>query len=182
MRKVLSIMLIAAAASQLSASYSVMTSSDSDGSYLLMNALGDTLTLSDDLYYDEWSGLVAEQLNTGIYKVREDGKSIIVVTKPYSMDLLRYALWSQMEIDTIIVPSFPDIEPSELSDSSISQIVSFTEPSETERRLCLINGIDIDTIAPGEIVDIMDGSAVLDGCREIDIACPHCGETFTIII
>ena len=182
MRKALSILFMIIALLPLSAAYSVVTPASPDGEYMLLNAIGETLPLDDNLYYKEWSGLLAEQLNTGIYKIRENERSAIVVTKPYSMDLLRYALWSQMDITTLIVPALPDIEPSELADSAISEIVTFSRASELDERLYSIQGIEVHTVEPGYIVDIHDGKPLIDEGRQIHAVCPHCGETFVITI
>ena len=71
MRRAVSILALIIASSSLFAAYSIVTPESSDGMYMLMNAVGETLPLDDDLYYKEWNGLLAEQLNTGIYKVRD---------------------------------------------------------------------------------------------------------------
>ena len=85
MRRAVSILALIIASSSLFAAYSIVTPESSDGMYMLMNAVGETLPLDDDLYYKEWNGLLAEQLNTGIYKVRDNGESVVIVTKPYSV-------------------------------------------------------------------------------------------------
>lgn len=181
MRKALSVLFIILSMLPLSAAYSVVIPETADGNYLIMDSLGETLPLDDTLYYKEWSGLLAEQLNTGIYKIKENERSIIIVTKSYSMDLLRYALWSQMDISAIVVPVLPDIEPSELRDSKITQAVTLTEPSVQEKSSYYIHNIDIDTIEPGDVIEIVDGNALIEE-KEIVVYCPHCGETFTVKI
>ena len=182
MKRAVSILAFIIASSSLFAAYSIVTPESSDGMYMLMNAVGETLELDDDLYYMEWNDLLAEQLNTGIYKVRENGESVVIVTKPYSADLLRYALWSQMDIKTVIMPVLNAIEPSELKDSGVSQVITFTEPTELDERFYSLQQISLDTIDYGDIIDIVDGTAVIDDMTEIPAVCPHCGEAFTITL
>lgn len=182
MRRAVSILALIIASSSLFAAYSIVTPESSDGMYMLMNAVGETLPLDDDLYYKEWNGLLAEQLNTGIYKVRDNGESVVIVTKPYSVDLLRYALWSQMDINTVVMPVLDAIEPSELKDSGVTQVITFTEPTELDERFYSLQQIKLDAIDYGDIIDIVDGNAAIDEKTEIAVSCPHCGETFTITL
>ena len=87
-----------------------------------------------------------------------------------------------MDINTVVMPILDAIEPSELKDSGVTQVITFTEPTELDERFYSLQQIKLDAIDYGDIIDIVDGNAAIDEKTEIAVSCPHCGETFTITL
>ena len=96
---VLAFMLLAL--SLLSASFSVVIPERRGEDYSILSFDGDVLPLDNSVFYKHWNGILAENLDTGIYKITEGSDSCIVVMSGTSAEDLFFSLRFE-EADTII--------------------------------------------------------------------------------
>ena len=169
---VLAFMLLAL--SMLSAAFSVVIPERRREDYSILSFDGDVLPLDNSVFYKHWNGILAENLDTGIYKITEGSDSCIVVMSGASAEDLFFSLRFE-EADTIIFQGGFNGEPEVLAEAGIKNVVFTRRLSELEERLFQNEGINIIYTHPGSLVDIP-----LEYKKPELIYCPRCGYAFSL--
>ena len=182
MKKLITLVAVLSIASLLFADYTVIIPEHRGEYYSLMAENGEILPLDDYVYYKRWNGLLAENLGEGIYRIEEDGNSVIVVMNGVSESTLDAALHFE-NADTAILPESFTGFPGILGDAGVSEAVFLRRLSDLERRLYENEGITVSYIRPGALLDITDGlPAIADTGKTITVTCPECGHSFTLYL
>lgn len=181
MKRLIAIALTLLAILPLSASFSVITPSRPYDGYTIMADNGDILPLDDHVWLKRWNGLTTEQIDTGIYRIEDDGAFIWIITGPTDPLTLDRLFRFESGITTIITPDTRGLDPEDIADTGCSVIVTGKKMSALNERLFGNEGVDIEYFRSGDIIDIENGVPV-NGSRAdtILVTCPCCGNRFTI--
>ena len=183
MKRLIAIALTLLAILPLSASFSVITPSRPYDGYTIMADNGDILPLDDHVWLKRWNGLTTEQIDTGIYRIEDDGAFIWVITGPADPLTLDRLFRFESGITTIITPDTRYLAPEDIADTGCSVIVTGKKMSALNERLFGNEGVDIEYFRSGDIIDIENGVPVNgSGADTILVTCPCCGNRFTIAI
>ena len=183
MKRLIAITLTLLAILPLSASFSVITPSRPHDSYAIMADNGDILPLDDHVWLKRWNGLTAEQMDTGIYRIEDDGNFIWVITGPVDPLTLDRLFRFESGITTIITPDTRYLAPEDIADTGCRVVVSGKRMSALNERIFRNEGVDVEYYRSGDIIDIENGVPVNgSGTDTILITCPCCGNRFTISI
>ncbi len=181
MKKIFLILLMLAVILPAFASYTIVMPERFDCDYQIMTDDGELLSLDESIYYKRWIGLLAENLDTGIYMITEDGNSVIAVMDGTDERMLYNAI-AFTSADTIIIPEKMNADPEILAASDITDAVLFSHLSELQERLYKNSGIEITYSHPGDLLNISDGRPVINDGRNLIVLCPHCGNQIEIYI
>ena len=181
MKRLIAITLALLAILPLSASFSVVIPSRPHDSYAIMTDNGDILPLDEHVWLKRWNGITAEQMDTGIYRIEDDGDFIWVITGPADPLTLDRLFRFESDITTIITPDTRGLDPEDIADTGCRVVVTGKRMSALNERIFGNEGVDIEYFRSGDIIDIENGLPVNgSGADTIVVTCPCCGNRFTI--
>lgn len=187
MRKaVLAFIVMAMFVLPLSADYTVILPERGSDLFTVMDGRGDTIKLDDSVWYKRWGNLLLEQMDDGIYRIHEDGKSVLVVSRRVDDDDLERVLWRSADVS--LITDGADLDEEDIVDSSVKFIATTERHMDPKEALFLErNGVTVTEIMPGSYVDVRDSRPVVKESQpssgeKVMVRCPDCGSTFYIYL
>lgn len=181
MKKILSILALLIISLDLYAAMAIAVPERDNERFALIDGR-DMLILDDYVWYKRWHGLLAEQLDDGIYMISDGNHAVIAAERSVSTWELEDTI-SLYDADSLILlgSGIPDVEV--LKDSGITTLLLLNRPTELEKRMLKEEGISAITVKPGDVLDFENGQPVDDNKgTPVSVICPMCGTRFAIYI
>ena len=181
MKKAFTILIFLVLSLNIFATATIIVPEKDEEHFILLSGK-EMLPLDDYVWYKKWNGLLAQQLDEGIYIITENSHSVVVAEKDTEPETIERAIRFEYADSLILLgSSYPDAE--ELKDSGIRNLLLTRRVSEVERRILSKEGITVSSIREGDVIDFESGKPVLeDGKTPISVICPDCGTRFVIYI
>ena len=181
MKRIIVMIVMAAAAYSLAASYSLALPAGDEPCYQIIADNGETLDLDDHVWSKRWNGLEISQSIDNIYTIDDNGYTVLAAPADADWDDI------MMEIEysspSLLILQSSSIDEEFLQDEGIKEILFVSQnPSERDMARLEANGFTIYQAESGSVVEIDDGLYLPDRMDRIAVQCPHCGRTFTLYL
>ena len=183
MKRIIVMIVIAAAACSLAASYSLALPAGDEPCYQIIADNGETLDLDDHVWSKRWNGLEISQSIDNIYTIDDNGYTVLAAPADADWDDIMMEIAYGFDTPSLLILQSFSVDEEFLLDEGIRDILLVSQnPSERDMARLEAKGFTIYQAECGSVVEIDDGLYLPDRRGSIAVQCPHCGRTFTLYL
>ena len=183
MKRIIVMIVIAAAACSLAASYSLALLAGDEPCYQIIADNGETLDLDDHVWSKRWNGLEISQSIDNIYTIDDNGYTVLAAPADADWDDIMMEIACGFDTPSLLILQSFSVDEEFLLDEGIRDILLVSQnPSERDMARLEAKGFTIYQAECGSVVEIDDGLYLPDRRGSIAVQCPHCGRTFTLYL